>query len=153
MSKKEIIALIIAGLVLISLIAALIGVAVYEENKYNTWYNSLSEEEKLQVQREKEAEYNSRISRYKVLSVSQYVRTDTNNFGGIVDTEICYTFTYLDSNGNVKQVDNFQHLEYGLTKITVGDTNQYIVNANGETTRTLQLTKETLANIKINQNN
>ncbi len=44
--------------------------------------------------------------------------------------------------------DDFQHFEYGLTKVTIGDKDLYIVNNNGETTRTLQLTKETLANIK-----
>ena len=95
----------------------------------------------------KQQEYESRIQRYEVVSVHKYTKNTTNNFGGIIRTEVCYSFTYV-SGDKLCSVDDFKHLEYGLTKVTIGDSDLYIINNNGETTSTLQLTKETLANIK-----
>ena len=85
---------------------------------------------------------------YEVVGVAKYARVKTNAMGGVLNTDICYAFEYIDGNGNLKSVDDFEHLEYGLTKVVVGDTDAYIINTNGEDTRTLQLTKETLKNIQ-----
>ena len=111
----------------------------------------MTAEEKAEYDAEQEAIRQSNIHRYEVVGVSQYVRNQTNNFGGIIDTDICYAFQYLDGN-NLKTVENFEHLEYGLTKIIVGDSNMYIVDTNGiDDYRYLQLTKETLQNIKVGE--
>ena len=137
---------IIAVLVLV--LIGLFGYMIYEATEYDRWYESLSPEEKLVVDQEREAEYKANVHTYEVVGVSKYVRVKTNSRGGIMETDICYTFQYIDADGELKHVDNFEHLEYGLTKVVLGDTDAYIINTNGEDTRTLQLTKETLKNIQ-----
>ena len=42
---------------------------------------------------------------YKVVSVFQYVESDTNRFGGVTDTSVKYKFDYLDENGVLYTVD------------------------------------------------
>ena len=118
-----------------------------EAKQYHEWYESLTPTEKEAYALQKQQEYESRIQRYEVVSVHKYTKNTTNNFGGIIRTEVCYSFTYV-SGDKLCSVDDFKHLEYGLTKVTIGDSDLYIINNNGETTSTLQLTKETLANIK-----
>lgn len=125
-----------------------LGILSYIDAKqYNEWYNSLTPAEKEVYEVQKQQAYESRIQRYEVASVHKYVKNITNNFGGVVRTEICYSFTYINGS-KLCHVDDFQHLEYGLTKIIIGEKDLYIINNNGETTRTLQLTKETLSNMQ-----
>jgi hypothetical protein len=137
------------GTLLIAAIAitSLFVLAYKDTQQYNEWYNSLTPAEKEIYEIQKQQAYESRIKRYEIASVHKYVKNVTNNFGGVVRTEVCYSFTYIDGN-NLCHVDNFQHFEYGLTKVILGDKDLYIINNNGETTRTLQLTKETLANMQ-----
>lgn len=124
------------------------GILIIRKNiKYNEWYQSLTPAEREAYELQKQREYESRIQRYEVVSVHKYTKNITNNFGGIVRTKVCYSFTYIDGD-RLHTIDNFQHLDYGLTKVAVGDSDLYIVNNNGSTIRTLQLTKETLANIQ-----
>lgn len=125
-----------------------IGFIIHEAVEQEQWYNSLSVEEKAEVDRERAAAYQANIHTYEVVGVAKYVRTKTNTMGGVLDTDICYAFEYIDGNGNLKSVADFEHLEYGLTKVVIGDTDAYIINTNGEDTRTLQLTKETLKTIQ-----
>lgn len=136
---------------LISIFVGFVTWAIVEDTKHDQWYNSLTAEERAQYDAEQEAIRQSRIYRYEVVGVSQYVRNQTNNFGGIIDTDICYAFQYLDGN-TLKTIEGFEHLEYGLTKIVVGDSNMYIVDTNGiDDYRYLQLTKETLQNLKVGE--
>lgn len=94
------------------------------------------------------AEYRaSFLTEYEVCSVRQYVFTMTNNFGGVVDVELCYAFTYIDENGNLKTIDRFQHFEYGLTKVCLGDSNKYVIDNYGETRRYLYLTKDAISSL------
>lgn len=87
---------------------------------------------------------------YDIISVSQYVKTTTNNFGGVINQKPVYTFTYIDGSGELRIVDDFENLEYGLTKVKVGESNQYVVEDKGlDTYRTLYLTKETLKETTI----
>lgn len=44
----------------------------------------------------------------------------------------------------LKSVKDFQHFEYGLTKVCIGDEDKYVVDEYGETRRYLYLTKDTL---------
>ncbi len=141
----EILVLAVPLLCLIILVAA--GVTKSVEHK--EWYNSLSEEEKIAFDAEQEQKREANIHRYEVIGVAQYVRTETNQFGGVTDTDICYTFQYLHGD-KLKSVDGFEHLEYGLTKVIIGDEDMYIIDTNGiDEYRYLQLTKETLQNIKM----
>lgn len=89
----------------------------------------------------------SLVHEYEVCSVMQYIKVNTNNFGGITSRDLCYAFTYIDGGGVLQTEYNFEHLEYGLTKVCIGDTDKYVVDNYGETTRYLYLTKETLKSL------
>ena len=145
---KENKGIIIFSVIMFVIISTLIGFAINESVKHQKWLDSLSPEELAAYEAEQEAERQNNIHRYEIISVSQYVKNVTNGFGGVVRTEVCYTFCYLD-NGVLKQVDDFSHLEYGLTKLVIGDKDMYIIDTNGaDDYKYLQLTEETLKNIK-----
>lgn len=132
-------------LVLIGLIVCIV-MAVQEQQEYNNWYSSLSPEEQ-------QAEKEKHIQRYEVINADKYIQTKTNGFGGVTGSEVCYTFQYID-NGKLKTVDGFRDLEYGLTRVIIGDKNMYIIDDSGvDTYRYLQLTKETLSKMNLVSNN
>lgn len=86
--------------------------------------------------------FEERVDSYEVVSVYKYVYNVTNNMGGIKNAKISYSFSYLDGE-NLRHVDYFVHYDDGNTKVTLGDSDLYIVDSyTGE--KYLQLTKETL---------
>lgn len=86
---------------------------------------------------------------YKVVSVSRYVKTQTDKFGRISKQELAYCFTYIDEDNTLHEMDNFKHREYGLTKVAIGDENKYIVQKDMDTHMTLVLTEDTLNNMEV----
>ena len=82
---------------------------------------------------------------YEVLSVNQYVYTKTDTFGSSKGTELRYAFTYVDGDGALHTVDDFQNLEYGNMKVCVADSNMY-VHDYVRGIMYLYLTRDTLAN-------
>lgn len=105
------------------------------------------------TQEEREEYIAKHTHTYEVVSVSQYIGTETNQFGGVVDQSLKYCFTYIGDDGQLHQVDDFEHTEYGLWKVRVGDTNKYVIYDNGmDCYKTLYLTKETLADIQVENN-
>lgn len=83
-----------------------------------------------------------KIETYEVVSVYKYARHKTNNWGATIGTDICYNFSYI-SEGKLYHVDDFIHQDRGFTRVTIGDSDCYIVNkTTGQ--KYLQLTKETL---------
>lgn len=90
----------------------------------------------------------SRTQEYKVVSVYQYIAVQTNNFGAVLDQELKYCFSYIGNDGQLHQFDNFEHIEYGLWKIYIGNENKYVIKNDGiDTYRYLYLTEETLNNM------
>ena len=89
----------------------------------------------------------SRTHEYQVTSVCQYIETRTNNFGGIIDQELKYCFTYIGDDGQLHQFSGFEHEEFGLWKVCIGDENKYVVKDGFDTYRWLYLTEETLRNM------
>lgn len=125
-------------------VAAIFGFGIHlaiEEDKY---VESLSPEELKEYKQQKEKERQSYIKKYDVVSVNKYTEVTGNIWD--TDTNICYSFSYIQGK-TLKHVDDFEHCEYGLYKVTIGNKNQYIIDTYGETTYYLQLTKETLANL------
>lgn len=98
---------------------------------------------------EERAEFEAKHTyEYEVLSVRQYVSQKTNRFGGVIDEKLKYAFTFLGHDGQMRTVEDFQHLDYGLTKVCIGDKNKYVVKEQGiDEYRYLYLTKETLMNM------
>ena len=90
----------------------------------------------------------SRTHEYKVVSVYQYMKvTKTNYFGAPLSQELRYCFTYIGDDGQLHEFEDFEHTEYGLWKICIGDENKYIVRDGFDTYRWLYLTEETLNNM------
>lgn len=81
---------------------------------------------------------------YEVVSVTQYISTKTNQFGGVTDQSLAYAFTYFDDNGDLYTVNEFENLAYGTTKVKIGKTNKYVIQ---DDCRILYLTKDTMKNI------
>lgn len=134
---------ILIGLIVI-ILTAFIAYGFSEQRKQNEWYKSLTVDEKAEYDAQQAAKKENNILRYEVISVSKYIKNTTNRFGGIVDTEVCYTFQYLD-NGVLKNVTDFTHHEHGLSKVIIGDTDMYIIDNNSlDQYRYLQLSEETL---------
>lgn len=97
----------------------------------------LTEEEKAQLEQERLA----RIHTYEVVSVYKYVRQQTNNFGGVTSTDICYNFQWIDGNGNL-QTEDMINLNGGLTHVCLGESDVYVVDGNNNH-RYLYLCKDT----------
>lgn len=131
-------------IIMVAGVAAIVGFGVHlsiEENKY---IESLSPEELKEYKQQQQKIRQSYIKKYDVVSVNKY--TDVTGNMRDIDTQVCYSFSYIQGN-TLKHVNGFVHCEYGLYKVTIGDKNQYIIDTYGETTYYLQLTKETLANL------
>lgn len=73
------------------------------------------------------------------MSVSKYLQNETNGFGGIISTEIYYSFSYIDSDGKV--IDEFG---FPTWLVEVGDSDKYVKSEN-----ILYLTEETLKSIEL----
>lgn len=101
----------------------------------------LTEEEKQVIEE-------SRTHEYKVVSVYQYMKvTRTNYFEAPLSQELRYCFTYIGDDGQLHEFEDFEHTEYGLWKLCIGDENKYVVKDGVDTYRWLYLTEETLNNM------
>lgn len=88
---------------------------------------------------------------YEVVSVFQYLSPITGMYGRVYGHELMYCFTYIDDNGHLQQVDDFEQYEYnGDKKVYIGDENKFVVNERYHTYH-LYLTEETLKNITHDQ--
>lgn len=110
----------------IILMGIAVGIGVHD-------YNSLTTEQRQQV-------YESRVERYEIASVCRYVRTTTNSLGGIINTEIRYSFAYIKDGKTYWE-------DIGFNDVVVGKRDLYVINNNSHGERTLYLTQETLNNI------
>lgn len=81
---------------------------------------------------------------YEVVSVYQYLETDTNQFGGVINQEVAYCFTYIGKDGQLHKFDGFTHTEYGIWKLHIGKKNKYVTKGSE---KHLYLTKETFNNL------
>ena len=98
---------------------------------------------------EKRAAYEaSKWHEYQVVSVYQYMKvTKTNCFGAVLDQELRYCFTYVGDDGQLHEFDDYEHTEYGLWKVCIGNENKYVVKDGFDTYRWLYLTEETFKNM------
>ena len=85
--------------------------------------------------------YNDKTE-YEVCSVMEYIENETNGYGGILNTYSCYSFTYIDDNGDIQTIDNFRNNPYGYTHLKkTSKSNKYVIDGSH---KYLYLTKETL---------
>jgi hypothetical protein len=136
--------IIVLSIVLVLLICSivLLANAIKDRKDYKDWYNSLSVEEQT-VEREKY------IQRYEIVNIHKYILPKTNGYGGVIGSEICYTFQYVNGD-ELKTISDFRDLKYGLTRVIIGDKNMYIIDDfNLDTYCYLQLTEETLKSLEF----
>lgn len=133
----------------ISSLSFAIAYAVKKNNEFNTWYEALTPAEKEAYQQEQADKREAMRIRHEITSVSQYIGTQTNHYGGVTDTYTAYTFTYLDGS-KLCHVEDFRHYDYGMTKVIIGDKDEYVID-NYDHVQYLVLTKETLAGLKVVQ--
>ena len=119
-------------------IMCLLVLLVFGLASYNC--ESMTEEERAAYEA-------SRTHEYQVTSVCQYIKTRTNNFGGIIGQELEYCFTYIGDDEQLHQFSGFKHEESGLWKVCISDENKYVVKKGFDTYRWLYLTEETLRNM------
>lgn len=82
-------------------------------------------------------------NRYLVIGVMKY--TATQHLGWNQSEYIAYSFTYVDSNGSLIDIDNFINSSYGLTSVRLGDKNEYVTYTDGlDTFEILYLTEHTM---------
>lgn len=92
-----------------------------------------------------QAEYEANTQTYKVVSVHEYTEAETTRFGQVTGTEVYYSISYLNENGEVCNVDRFRNLAYGTMKLIAGPTDCYIICPDG--LRELQLSDATFAKL------
>lgn len=100
------------------------------------------------TEEERQAYIKANTHEYEVVSVHQYIKTQTTRYGHITSQEPRYTFTYIGGDGQLHQESDFYHTEYGLWRVCLGEENKYVETTDGvDTYKYLYLTKETLANM------
>ena len=90
------------------------------------------------------------VERYDVVSTHLYQHIETSSFGKVTDVDIKYYFSYVDADGHLKHVDEFDHsgrYEY----VEIGEKNEYVIDPNNNT-KILYLTQETLENLNTINN-
>jgi hypothetical protein len=84
------------------------------------------------------------------VSTHLYQHIETSSFGKVTDVDIKYYFSYVDADGHLKHVDEFDHsgrYEY----VEIGEKNEYVIDPNNNT-KILYLTQETLENLNTINN-
>lgn len=86
-----------------------------------------------------------RVQEYPVVLVDKYIAARTNPLGAVTGHDLKYCFTFIGSDGQLHTVSDFEHTEYGLWKVCLGEENKYVIKESGlDTYRYLVLTEETM---------
>lgn len=90
-----------------------------------------------------EQEYNDRHT-YEIISIEEYIRVTTNQFGAVTDQSPAYSIWYKDTSkpGNVDLIEDIEFHEYGIHKMVLDDTDTITFRQDGGIT--IRLTEETM---------
>lgn len=106
-------------------------------------------EEKAESQIKMEQDKIATTHSYEVIDVFQYVKRETNGYGGIRNTEIVTGFLYIDDSGKIQTYDVW----YG--DIIISDENKYVYCDSSyyeNRFKALYVTKNMMAKIQIKDN-
>lgn len=129
----------IVFLISIVLVAAIfIGWGIYDMEKNPEKYEQAARERAIAEQ-----EYNERHT-YEIISIEEYIRVTTNQFGAVTDQSPAYSIWYKDPSkpGNVDLIEDIEFHEYGIHKMVLGDKDTITFRLNGGVT--VRLTEETM---------
>jgi hypothetical protein len=75
---------------------------------------------------------------YNVISVSQFIKTDTNNLGGVIDQNLAYYITYADADGSVGNISLVPD-RYHTIQVSTDGTNTVTITPAGAQNETVKL--------------
>ena len=131
---------ILAALLILAILAGGIffGWGIYDMEKNPEKYEQAAYERALAEQ-----EYNDKHT-YEIISVEEYVRVTTNQFGAVTDQSPAYSIWYKDPSkpGNVDLIEDIEFHEYGIHKMVLGDQDSITFRLDGGLT--VRLTEETM---------
>lgn len=115
-----------------------VGWSVYDMEKHPEKYEQAAQERAIAEQ-----EYNERHT-YEIISIEEYIRVTTNQFGAVTDQSPAYSIWYRDPSqpGNVDLIEDIEFHEYGIHKMVLGDKDTITFRLNGGVT--VRLTEETM---------
>jgi hypothetical protein len=90
-----------------------------------------------------EQQYNDSHT-YEIISVEEYIRVTTNQFGAVTDQSPAYSIWYKDTSqpGGVDLIEDIEFHEYGIHKMVLGDKDTITFRQDGGIT--VRLTEETM---------
>ena len=122
------------------MIAAVIFLSwsIYDMEKHPEKYEQATQERAIAEQ-----EYNESHT-YEIISIEEYIRVTTNQFGAVTDQSPAYSIWYKDTSkpGNVDLIEDIEFHEYGIHKMVLGDQDTITFRLNGGIT--VRLTEETM---------
>lgn len=75
---------------------------------------------------------------YNVISVSQFVQTDTNTYGGVLDQNLAYYVTYVDADGNAGNISLVPDRDHTI-QVSTDRTNTVTIRPAGLQDETVKL--------------
>lgn len=111
---------------------------VYDKAKHPEKYEQAAQERIIFEQ-----EYNERHT-YEIISIEEYIRVTTNQFGAVTDQSPAYSIWYKDPSqpGKVDLIEDIEFHKYGVHKMVLGDQDTITFRLNGGVT--VRLTEETM---------
>ena len=90
-----------------------------------------------------EQEYNE-CHTYEIISIEEYIRVTTNQFGAVTDQSPAYSIWYKDTSkpGSVDLIEDIEFHEYGIHKMVLGDKDTITFRQDGGIT--VRLTEKTM---------
>jgi hypothetical protein len=86
----------------------------------------------------KKVQYEDPTKTYNVISVSQFIKTDTNNLGGVIDQNLAYYITYADADGSVGNISLVPD-RYHTIQVSTDGTNTVTITPAGAQNETVKL--------------
>ena len=131
---------ILTALLILAMLAVviLIGWGIYDMEKNPEKYEQAAQERAIAEQ-----EYNERHT-YEIISIEEYIRVTTNQFGAVTDQSPAYSIWYKNSSKpcNVDLIEDIEFHEYGIHKMVLGERDTITFRLDGGIT--VQLTEETM---------
>ena len=130
--------LIILLIIILCAAVAFLSWGIYDISINPEKYEQVAEERAAAEQ-----EYNEQHT-YEIISVEEYIRTTTNQFGAVTDQSPAYSIWYKNSSkpGNVDLIEDIEFHEYGIHKMVLGEKDTITFRLDGGIT--VQLTEETM---------
>lgn len=136
---SRLVKILIVGMILF----ILAGVGFFGWCLYDMKKNPEKYEQATQERAVAEQEYNERHT-YEVISIEEYIKITTNQYGAVTDQNPAYSIWYKDTSksGGVDLIEGIEFHEYGIHKMSLGDKDTITFRQDGGIT--VRLTEEAM---------